>query len=323
MTRKLLSLLLVTSLLSGCKSPKGKGDEEVLLSAKDQRAILSNAKLPQQYGFEVYPTPTGIAMRGDARLHPNQMATAHFKKDAVPVITVKGRSSRMKMNALIDPSSPTSWLELGKAREFKAVFLGIQGQHLRYHGGYNTGDADAYGAVITQLRIDKLFIENVPLYVRMALNSLGPLNRGIKSPKVDGVVGYDILRNFEYVRFNLAEDTVDFSASIPYTPHEDRLMSAAGIVDLPNSGFAVQGAIFGDETPILLDFAGDYSFARSDTNIATTAQVSLGEVVYLKVPTVLLPVRNLPPRAGRKMLEQYVVTICPNRRVVYFERPPE
>ena len=54
-----------------------------------------------------------------------------------------------------------------------------------------------------------------------------------------------------------------------------------------------------------------------------TKQVSLGDVVFRKVPTLLLPTYNAPARAGRRMLENYLITICPKKGVVYFERFPE
>ena len=76
-------------------------------------------------------------------------------------------------------------------------------------------------------------------------------------------------------------------------------------------------------TPIILDVAGDYHFARGDVKVSSTKQVSMGDVVYRKVPTLLLPINHSPPRAGRKMLEKYIVTICPKAGVVYFERFPE
>jgi len=41
----------------------------------------------------------------------------------------------------------------------------------------------------------------------------------------------------------------------------------------------------------------------------------------VNVPTTVLAVQDLYPRAGRKLLAKYVVTVCPRNGVVYFERP--
>jgi len=319
-----LAPLLLTALLFGCATDSAKNaDEEFVLPQMQQNTYLSHAKMPQIYGFSVYPTKEGLGMRGKARLHPNHMAGVNFVKGQIPVIQMNGRAKRMKMNALLDPSSPSSWMEFNTSQEFEAVFMGMDERYFPYHGGYNTGNVSGYAAVITQMRIDQLLIENTPLYVRMAMNSLGPLARGIAVPHIDAVIGYDVLSNFEYVQFDFDSEVVKFSSSIPYLPHQDLLMTEAKIKPLQGYGLAVDGAIFGEPTPIILDFAGDYYFARGDIKVSQTRQVSIGDVVYRKVPTLLLPINNSPPRAGRKMLESYIITICPKLDTVYFERIPE
>ncbi|MEA2069322.1 MAG: hypothetical protein U9P12_08985 [Verrucomicrobiota bacterium] len=327
MPTKLLPGLLLLALPAGCKTteqPQTAGsDEEFSMPTMQQNTYLSHSKQPQYFGFEAFPVKDGINFRGNARLHANHMATSRFKKGGIPVIEVRGRSTRMKLNMLLDTSSLDSWMEFATSQEFEATFLGIDDDNIPYRGGYNTGGVEAYAAVVRQLRIEQLFIENVPLYVRMAMNSLGPLERGIRKPKVEGILGYDNLKNFEYVQFDFDAEAVHFSSSIPYLPHQDLLMAEAKIVGLQNYGLAVQGAIFGKPTPIILDVAGDYHFARGDVKVSSTKQVSMGDVVYRKVPTLLLPINNSPPRAGRKMLEKYIVTICPKAGVVYFERFPE
>lgn len=319
-----LAPLLLVALFFGCATDSSKNSgEESILPEMQQNTYLSHAKMPQQYGFSVYPTKEGLLMRGKARLHPNHMAGVNFVKGQIPVIEMHGRAKRMKMNALLDTSSPSSWVEFNTSQEFEAVFMGMDEQHFPYRGGYNTGNAPGYAAVISQMRIDQLMIENIPVYVRMAMNSLGPLARGIKVPGVDAVIGYDILSTFEYIQFDFDSEVVKFSSTIPYLPHQDLLMTKAKIKSLNGYGLAVDGAIFGEPTPIILDFAGDYHFARGDIKVSQTRQVSIGDVVYRKVPTLLLPINNTPPRAGRKMLEKYIITICPKLNIVYFERIPE
>ena len=207
------------------------------------------------------------------------------------------------------------------AEEFGAIPLGMNGQVFPYQGGYDTGAVNAFAAVVSQMKIDQLFIEDIPLYVRMAAYSIGPQNRGIYSPGIEGVLGYDVLGTFEYIQIDLGAGRISFSSSSPYTPNENMLMTTARIVSAPNYGLAVEGAIFDEPTPIILDIAGNYYFENSTAESSVTEQVSLGEVVYLKVPTRLPTQRNLPPRAGRLMLEKYVITICPKKGVVYFERP--
>ncbi len=325
MNIKFYVLLLASAVLAGCStSSQTNSTEESVLPEMQQNTYLSHAKPPQHYGFSAYPVKGGIGMEGAARLHANQLVSVKLLKGGtVPAIRIRGRSPRMKMNALLDTSSPTTWLEFSASQEFGAVFLGMDEMNIPYRGSYNTGDVPGYAAVVTQFRIDQLFVENSPLYVRMAMNSLGPLARGVKVPKIEAVMGYDWLKNFEYVQFNFNAKTVSFSASHPYVPHRDLLMTEAKIVNQPGFGLVVEGAIFGKSTPIVLDFAGDYHFARSDIKVNSTKQVSIVDVVFRKVPTLLLPVNSSPARAGRRMLENYIVTICSRAGVVYFERIPE
>ncbi len=319
-----LVILISAAVLTGCASNRsGSADKEVLMPRMQQNTYLSHARSPQQYGFQIFRTRDGVAFNGSTRLHPNHRASIRLASGNIPVVEMRGRSPRMKAKALLDPSSPSSWMEFTTSQNFGAVFMAHQDTPIPYRGGYNLGNADAYAAVATQLRFDQLIMENTPLYVRMAMHSLGPLARGIQKPHVDAIIGYDVLSQFEYVQFNFDAGVVQFSSSKPYVPHQDLLMTKARIVPQPNFGLAVEGAIFGDATPIVLDFAGDYSFARGDVKVSSTKQVSIGDLVYRKVPTLLLPANSSPPRAGRRMLEKYIVTIAPREGAVYFERFPE
>jgi hypothetical protein len=316
-------LLLYCLLLSGCSTTGDYGETETILSEREQKSLLAKARPPQQYGFEIFRVSDGIGTRGDARLHPNHLAQVKCSKGSIPVIEVRGKSRRNSMNVLLDTSSPGSWLELGTAQDFGVHFLGMDGEAIPYRGGYNLGGANAYAGVITQLRIDQLFMENIPFYTRMAINSLGPLDRGVEVPPVHAVFGYDNLKNFEYIQFDFDAGVIRFSSTIPYVPHEDLVMARARIKRVPNYGLAVDGAIFGEPTPIIIDLAGDYHFARGDKKVSVTKQVSIDDIVWRKVPTMLLPVNSSPPRAGRKLFEGYIITVASREGIVYFERVPE
>ncbi len=322
MTRKIIALLAACTLISGCNSIKSDGKSEVLLNEDQIQAALANAKPPQQFGFSVYPTVNnGIAMRGSARLHPRHVASAKFISSDLPVIHMNGSAARMTMNALLDPSSTESWFDFEKAQEFKASFLGLDGRTIAYQGNSYVGNIAAYAAVIPQMRINQLFIENSPVFVRMALNSLGPLNRGIQDCKIHSLIGYDILSTFEYVQFDLDRGRVNFSATIAYTPNENRLIGEAAIVRARGIGLAVAGAVGGNKTPIILDVAGNYDFVVNNATASITPMIELGEVVYVNTPTIQSATYDGLPRAGIGMLRKYVVTVCPRKGVVYFERP--
>ncbi len=320
-TRHYFTTLLALILLAGCKTTEKEAGTETLISPDKQQSLLSKTTPPQRYGFKVFAAPEGgIGFHGEGHLHPRHTAAADFIKGDVPVIALTGRSSRCRMNALLDASSPTSWMEFSTALEFGVKFLGWNKQPIPYRGIYNTGGINAFAGVVSQLRVNQLFIEDLPLYVRMASGSLGPLARGIKVPSVDAVIGWDCLKLFEYIQFDLQKGWVYLSAATPYQPKNEMAAAEALIINLPGHGLAVNGAIFGENLPIQLDFAGDYHFARGDKRVTVTKQISIGEIVCRQVPTLILPSHKSPPRVGRKILEPYVVTICPKKGVVYFER---
>lgn len=307
-------------LLAGCASSNQHGEER-FLSEREQKAALAKTKSPQYYGFQVFPVQGGIDFRGYARLHPNHQAEMNFKKNQ-PVIEIQGKSKRISGLALLDFSSPTSWMEFSTASEFGATFLGMNDDVIPYKGQFS-GDVNAYAAVVSQIRIDQLFMESIPLYVRMSTGGLGPFSRTIFDPKIDAVLGYDILGLYETIQLDLRGEKVVFSSSHPYAPHEELLMAQARIIPVKGYGLAVEGAIFGESTPIVLDIVGDYHFMQGNSNMGQTKQVSIGEIVYRKVPTLPLPIKGALPRAGRRMLEDYIITVCPRQGVVFFERYAE
>lgn len=320
--KTILQLLATTAAilaLAGCSTP----DKDAALNSKQTAAFLATARHPQMYGFGVTRTRDGgITYIGQAHLHPNHLATAGFEKRDIPVIKMEGRTPHKNMVAMLDTSAIDSWMGFSTAELFDVKPMGINDQLIPYRGGLNTGNTPAYASVVTQLRIKQLFIENAPIYVRMATGSMGPLARGISDPHVDAVIGYDILSQFEYIQFDIANRRVAFSATIPYVPHENLVLTRATIEPVEGYGLAVGGAIFGQDTPIILDVAGNYHFARNEATDGMTKQVSIGNLVYRQVPTLPLPGRDSPPRAGRQMLSPYLVTICPKEGIVYFERPP-
>lgn len=318
----LILLLPLLTALGGCASKPDKPDDHPLSTSQQERA-LQHARPPQQFGFTVYATPKGIAYAGRCRLHPNHFTSADMIEEAVPVIGMRGRAQRHKLHALIDTSAPESWMEFSVSRDLGAFFMDFNGQFFPYSGEYNTGDINAFAAVVTQLRIDDFFMESIPFYIRMSRGSLGPLSRGIRKPHVDAVLGYDNLSAFEYVQFDFRGNRINFSASTPYTPMTEEIAEVALIVEAPGHGLAVEGIMDGRPVPVLLDLAGDFSLARGDVRVGTTREIQIGDLAFREVPTLLLPVHNVPPRIGRQLLDPYLVTICSREGMVYFEKYPE
>jgi hypothetical protein len=319
------SLFALTGvLLTGCQNLDGVA-EDFDMPQLQQNTYLSHAKPPQRFGFSVVPADDGgIDYRGTCRLHPRHMVSKKMERKNIPLIEMRGRAKRNTMTVLIDVSSPDSWMEFSASRTFDAHFMGINDEVIPYRGHFNTGGVNAYAGVVTQLRIDQFFIENVPFYIRMATGSLGPLARGIYSPKVDAILGWDSLKEFEFIQFNFHNNTIVFSASDPYTPNAEQLAATARIVKIPGSALAVKGSVVGQDTPILIDPAGNFSFARGDAKVATTSAIKIGDdLAFAEVSTLVLPTHKALPRIGRKLIAPYIMTICNKEGVVYFETPAQ
>ncbi len=318
--RQSVAILILSSLLlAGCISNNGEPEDNPLSSAQIEMC-LSRTRPPQQFGFSIFAVEGGVAYAGRGRLHPNHFTSAEMLEENIPVIRMRGRSKRNTMTVLVDTSSPVSWMEFSTSQDFNAYFMGINDNVIPYRGNYNTGGIKAFASVVTQVRIDNLFIENIPFYIRMSQGSLGPLARGIHKPEIDAIVGYDNLRSFEYVQFDLQDNTISFSASQPYTPNPDILLDVAKIVKAPGYGLAIEGKLDDQPIPLILDFAGDFSLARGDIKVATTRLLQMGHISLRDVPTLVLPTHVAPPRVGRKLLTPYLITICNNEGVVYFEK---
>jgi len=321
--KNLSTLALSALLLAGCAS-SDKGEQKDSPLPKDQQEhFLSKTKMPQQFGYSIYRVRGGIACSGEARLHPNHFASTEMLEKGIPVVKMQGKSKRSKMNVLLDPSSPNSWIEFSAAQKLDVHFLGIDDRVIPYRGSYNTGGVNAFAGVATQVRIESLFMESVPFYVRMSIGSLGPLARGIKKPQIDAIIGYDTLRTFEYVQFDLKNNTINLSATTPFTPPEGDGIHSAKIIPSLSYGLVVEGTVNDEKSPIIVDLAGDFSFVRGDIKVAVTGAIELGNLAFLDVPTLVLPLHDSPPRIGRKLLESYLVTICNKQGVVFFEKLPE
>ncbi len=310
---------LATLLLAGCVSSDEKEQKDSPLSKDQQEKFLSKTKMPQQFGYSVYRVKGGIACSGEARQHPNHFATAKMLEDGIPVVKMQGKSNRTKMNALLDTSSPISWIEFSAAQKLDVHFLGLDKKVIPYRGSYNTGGVAAFAGVATQVRIEDLFLESVPFFVRMSIGSLGPLSRGIKKPKIDAIIGYDTLRTFEYIQFDLKNNVINLSSATPFPPPEGDNVFSARIIPSKSFGLVVEGTVNDEPSPIIIDLAGDFNFARGDIKVAVTPAIELGNLSFMDVPTLVLPLHDSPARVGRRQLESYLITICNKEGVVYFQ----
>jgi hypothetical protein len=317
----LLFLLLLTACSSMPFTNKNSPLVEIPLSTEQQEIYLSKSKPAQHFGFQVYPLPRGeVGLRGSARLHPNQRAEVAMSSTDPFLIPIMGKNKKNNALALLDTASPTSWLEFAYSRDLLAKFLSFRDHHFPYRGQRSTGGVNAYVALVHQLRIHQIFIDNIPLYVRMATGSLGPQGRSLEEPQLKAVLGYDVLQLFSIVQIDFPRQMIRFSTTDSYTPNAMDLLATASIINHPQGGLVVEGALFGEKTPIVLDLAGAYALARPDMQEPYTRQLSIDELVFRQIPTLPLPPGNLP-YLGRELLDECIVTLCPQAGYVYIEKP--
>lgn len=315
--------LLLVALAAGCATTGNRSEHEEFLGTREQKSLLAKARPLQEFGFSPsFPFGTGMLYFGATLLEPNQTAAKTFAPGGMPVIEIQGDSPRKKLRVLLHTSSHTSWMQYSCAAKNDITFLRHNGGVIPYIGSAIPQGA-TFAGVIPLLQIDGLTLNNTPFYIRMAKGTMEPVVYNSTVPRVDAVLGYDNLRQFQFIQFDLQKGIVRFSTSTPYTPNEKILTGQAILSTVCRDCLAVQGSVFGQPVPIVLDFVGNYAFARGDTRDPVTKQVELGEVVFLNEPNEVLSAQDTYPRAGRKMLEKYVVTICPRQGVVYFERPAE
>ena len=216
-------LLLLLALAAGCSSPVDPAEPEEILGSREQKALLAKARPLQEFGLSLsFPFGNNQLYIGSTLLEPEQSALRRIEPDGLPIITLQGRSDRTSLTALLDLASNTSWMQYSSAQKNKLTFLSTGGQPIPYRGSAGKVGIDAYAGVVPLLKIDELSLNNTPFYIRMARGTMQPLVYSDVPSRVDAVLGYDNLRQFEYIRFDLRKGTIRFSTSTPYEPDEDR-----------------------------------------------------------------------------------------------------
>ncbi len=311
---KILTLILLSS---GCSSNNVNSSDLIILPKSQQEAYLSRSKSTHLFGFSVFGQPNGaVGVKGQTRLHPNHKASVKMQKNNLPIIPISGKNNAGKSFALLDFSSPSSWIDFKQSQEYDVHFLAYRERNIPYVGNFNTGKIDAYMGVVSQLRIDQLFLENTPIYVKMSIGSLEPQSRGIANPNITTVIGYDILKVFNSIQLDFDSNVIRFTSSEKYQPNESLLIGKTKIIEEKNRGLVVEGNFFGKLSPVVLDLAGDYYLTVPQSNETITRQLSFGALVFRKIPTQRF---DSMPRAGKKLFEDLIVTVCPNEKIVYFE----
>ena len=311
---KTTALILFTSavlLTAGCKTT----EETKPVTWGEQQAYMARVKDPRQFGYSIYQTPAGIDYRGGCRLHPNQVAALSMKAEEPlrPVVMLRGKFG-LESPLLFDFTAPSSWMEFDLAQTIGAQPIGEGGAQLVKMPGE---EISGCLSVVPALRLDQLYIENPLVCVRLANGPLGMVSRGIETPELKGVIGWDLLKKFGQIQLDYAgKRIVLLTAETAYVPNPAFLVAKIPLVKYAGA-CVVRGTVDGKAGLILIDPAGDFEVATDGAAAVASVQLDAGLIFSVSAVT------NSPggTRIGARLLQNYTVTVCPPAGVVCFEKP--
>ena len=304
--------LMVALLLSGaaCKTTETKP-----VPWKTQSAYLAKVRDPRIYGFSIYQTPSGVEFRDGGRLHPDQaVALSMEAEDPLrPVVMTKGNFG-LESPVLLDFSTSASWLEFDLAQALGALPVGEREAQLVAPPGEKIAGCPS---MVPSMRFKQLYVERPLVNVRMATGPLGTLARGIEKPELKGVIGWDVLRKFEQIHLDYAEERVGLVTSgVAYMPDPARLVGKLLLVK-HTGACAVNGLVNGKEGLILIDPAGDFEIATDGAVPVSSVQLD-ADLLFSSPAVVKSPGGT---RIGARLLKGYKIVVCPPSGVIYFEKP--
>ncbi len=312
MKRKTTHFLLLVALLlfSGCETLKIDSEAKPI-SWAEQKAYLSRSRDPRVFGLNIYQTPSGLQIRGGGRLHPSQAAALPMKVSEPfrPVVGLSDSFGR-EWPALLDLVSSRTWLEFGAAQKMRATPVAERKPELIR---LPNEEIPACLSMVSSLRLGQLFIESPLIYVRLADGSLGTITRGIDESGLKGVVGWDLLKKMEQIRFLYSIGQVVLFTTEPYDPDPSLVIAALPLVKHAGA-CAVRGKVDGKDQLILIDPAGDFEIAGTSSSIELDSNLVFSSSEETPSPGGV--------RLGARALQNYEVSICPQAGLIYFEHQP-
>lgn len=302
----LFSLISGLLLVAGCKTTDPQ--KTTPISWKQQQGYLSRARDPRIFGLSFYDTPSGVQVRGGSRLHPGRSEVLEMLVDEPPrsVVNIKGNFG-VQWPVLLDFTSTGTWFEFETAQKLGAHPVGGRKAVLVNRPG---DDVPACQSLLPSLRLGQMFVENVLVYVRMANGSLGIAGRDVTDPQPKGVVGWGVLKKFKQIRLLYPLGKIGLVTTDAYEPNPAAIVAKIPLVR--HAGVcAIYAWVDGKKSMVLIDPMGDFDVAGSASSVKlsddlvvspTQTESSTGEV-----------------RLGARFLQDYLVTICPQEGVVYFE----
>ena len=316
--------LFLVLLTSGCLTRRP--DTQVRpLTSQEQQAFFSRAQDERRFWMTRYETDQGPIFTGAHRVHSDRFAQVAFsqaRRSSVPMIPVRLRFQE-DHEALIDTSSPVSWIQFGPAVREGVIPIGPPPH--RMFAAHVNDPIPGFLSVASRLTISPINVETTLLYVKAAHGPLEYLQRHSTAPAATIVLGSEFIRAFQFVQINFPARMATFSTTTTFTPDSDRLIASVPLQSYYGI-LAVKGLLDDLETPFLLDSLGDYALATEHGG-NTVRHMSIGDLVFRNVESVSMEQAGLGleeiPRIGRRILERFSVTFDAEQALVHFERPAE
>jgi len=291
------------------------------------RSYVQRFRDPNIFGLTMHrddnrgePSFTGANL-----IPPGQASMLEFRSPAaspLPVIDVatpRGKSHRM----LIDTASRKSWIDWTLKEEYGVVPLGPPG--FEFIPEHVPDTISGILSLAPRFDFGRLYMSSVLVYVRAAHGSFQPLSRNTRDENVRFVMGCGMLQAFEFVQIHYPHRRVILSATDPYPLVEDRILASLPIV-WTEGALTVWGNIDGRQRKILIDTGGDYGLVLTeDVPEGTVRHVNMGDLVWRNLPYVSSSKAGVTdlgfPRIGSALLNNFVITIDNQRRLLHIELP--
>jgi hypothetical protein len=311
-----LAALIMVSCATAPKQPPAPQP----LTYQEKQAFAERAKEPQIFGLTPYGSARGPVFEGAFRPRLNSVGRLDFadRLRKKPLVMLNEKGPLM----LIDTASAESWLRVQTAVALGAQPLGGP-QLFERRASHVPDPVGGFAVLVSALQLENARMDNAIFYTRNTRGRLQWLDRGEENLPVDGVLGADALRGFEFVRISLSGGKMIFSGASVY-PYRENAMTSVPLIDV-NGGLGVLCRMEGEEVEAVLDVAGDFEVSMGQPDQAVIRQLSIGDLVFRQVSNIPAAKLGLPddspPRIGRALLERYDLVINQHGQEILFEKP--
>ncbi|MDZ4199962.1 MAG: hypothetical protein U1E27_11855 [Kiritimatiellia bacterium] len=312
---------------TGCLTDKPAVVSSRMIDPAELDRLFSAGRDPGEFFIHSHRDASGRSVfTGQNRMLPDSRAVLLFESaahSALPIVRATAPSGT-DLLLLTDTTSQQNWVNLDLKDRIGLIPIGPN--RVGAIPAHVFDETPGYLSVLPSLDLDRMRVESILFYARMARQSLWPLHRHADARDIQAVLGLEFLRGFAYVTWDFSTRMMTFSATDPFQPD-----SRAVLAELPVSFNADLGAIEvpcildGVETPVIFDSAGDYELALESPPMDLIRQIGFQDLVLRRVRAVtpqsvgLEPVET--PYLGTRLLRRFRVTLDNRRNVLWIESP--